>query len=155
MDTPLLLHWLLWHSLWVYGLYHTHSLASFQWSGPTDQQALCLTESCLHILKWFPYNGRGVVSALNCGNKVKNAPASVDQGSSTATLASFQALSTCNRKMLSKVQAMENWAGHGDEATATHGSCHVHNIPCRNLPTSSYPTFFASVSKQIVPTDNM
>ena len=30
---------------------HTHSLASFQWSGPSDQRALQLTENCLQIQK--------------------------------------------------------------------------------------------------------
>ena len=50
---------------WVYDLSHTHSLASFQWSGLFDQQVLYLTENYLHILNWCPYKGR-VVSAPNC-----------------------------------------------------------------------------------------
>ena len=52
------------HSLWVHDPNHIHSLASFQWSGLSDQWTLHLTKNCLHIwLKWYPYKGRGVVSA--------------------------------------------------------------------------------------------
>ena len=53
---------------------HTHSLASFQWSGLSDQQALQLTESCLQIQKWCPYKARGVVPELVCANKARNGP---------------------------------------------------------------------------------
>ena len=45
---------------------HTHSLASFQWSG-------------------CPYKARGVVPEPVCANKVRNGPASADQGFSTAS----------------------------------------------------------------------
>jgi len=43
-------------SLWVHDPNHTHSLASFQWSGLSDQRALHLTECCLQVQKWCPYN---------------------------------------------------------------------------------------------------
>ena len=43
------------HSLWVHDPNHTHSLASFQWSGLSKQWALCLTKNCLQIRKWCPY----------------------------------------------------------------------------------------------------
>ena len=49
------------HSLWVHELRHTHSLASFQWSGLSGLQTLRLTENCQQIWKWCPYGGRGVV----------------------------------------------------------------------------------------------
>ena len=38
-------------SLMVHDSNHTHSLASFQWSGLSDQRALQLTETCLQIQK--------------------------------------------------------------------------------------------------------
>ena len=105
-------------SLWVHDPNHTDSLASFQWSGLSDQQAIQLTESCLQIEKWCPYTGRGVVPEPVCANMVRNGPASADQGSSIAS----------------------------------QGSWHVHGTPCWNLPTSPYPTFFAS-TKPIFKTD--
>ena len=43
----------------VHDLEHAHSLASFQWSGPSDQRILLPTENCLQY-PW--YKGRGVVS---------------------------------------------------------------------------------------------
>ena len=49
-------------SLWVHDLNHTHSLASFQWSGLSTQRTLKMTENCLNIQKWC------------CANKVRNGP---------------------------------------------------------------------------------
>ena len=71
--------------LWVHGPNHTHSLASFQWSGLSDQRALHLTECCLQVQKWCPYKGRGVVPEPVCANKVRNGPASADQGCSISS----------------------------------------------------------------------
>ena len=76
------------HSLWHHKLNQTHSLASFQWSGLFNQQTLRLTENCLQIWKWCPYKGRGVVSAPICAKKVRNGPASADQGCSITSLGS-------------------------------------------------------------------
>ena len=73
------------HSLWVHDPNYTHSFVSFQWSGLSNQQTLRLTESCLQIWKWYPYRGRGVVSIPICANKVRNGPASTDQGHSIAS----------------------------------------------------------------------
>ena len=56
-------------SLWVHDPNHTHSLASFQWSGLSDQRALHLIECCLQVQKWCPYKGRGVVPEPICGVK--------------------------------------------------------------------------------------
>jgi len=39
-------------SLRVHVLCHAHSLASFQWSGPSDQWALLPTQNCLQCQKW-------------------------------------------------------------------------------------------------------
>ena len=62
-------------SLWVHDLNHTHSLASFQWWGPFDQQwMLHMNEHYLQIQKWLPYKGRGMVSAPICAKKVRNQP---------------------------------------------------------------------------------
>ena len=72
-------------SLRVHDPNHTHSLASFQWSGFSDQRALQLTESCLQIQKWCPYKVRGVVPEPVCANKARNGPAIADQGSSLAS----------------------------------------------------------------------
>ena len=72
-------------SLRVHDPNHTHSLASFQWSGLSDQRVLQLTESCLQIPKWCPYKARGVVPEPVCANKARNGPATADQGSSLAS----------------------------------------------------------------------
>jgi len=72
-------------SLRVHDPNHTYSLASFQWSGLSDQQALQLTESCLQIQKWCPYKVRGVVPEPACANKVRNGEAAADQGSFLAS----------------------------------------------------------------------
>ena len=64
---------------------HTHSPASFQWSGLSDKRALQLTESCLQIHKWCSYKARGVVPEPVCANKARNGPATADQGSSLAS----------------------------------------------------------------------
>ena len=45
---------------------HTHSLASLQWSGLSDQWTLLPTENGLQCLKWSPYKGRGAFSTLGC-----------------------------------------------------------------------------------------
>ena len=66
----------------VLDLDHTHSLASFQWSGLSNQQTFLSTKNCLQIWKWFPFKGRGVFSVPICANKVRNGPASSDQGHS-------------------------------------------------------------------------
>ena len=76
-------------SLWVHDLNHTHSLESFQWSGLSDHRALHLTESCLQNQKWCPYKRKGVVPEPVCANKVRNGPASADQGFSTASQGSY------------------------------------------------------------------
>ena len=78
-------------SLRVHNPNHTHSLASFQWSGLSDQQALQLTESCLQMQKWCSYKARGVVSEPICGNKARNGPATANQGSSLASQGSCHA----------------------------------------------------------------
>ena len=57
-------------SLRVHDPNHTHSLASFQWAGLSDQRVLQLTESCLQIQKWCPYKARGVVPEPVCANTV-------------------------------------------------------------------------------------
>ena len=72
-------------SLKVHYPNHTQSLANFQWSGLSDQRALQLTESRLPIQKWCPYKARGVVPEPICANKVRNGPATADQGSSLAS----------------------------------------------------------------------
>ena len=46
---------LLIHSLWIHDLGHTHSLASDQQSGPSDQRTLLWTKGCLNCQKWSPY----------------------------------------------------------------------------------------------------
>ena len=63
----------------------THSLASLQWSGFSDQQMLLPTKNCLQCQKWCPYKGRGVVSTPICAIKVRNSPASANQGLSIAS----------------------------------------------------------------------
>ena len=80
-------HWklelkLLWHHLLGF---MTHPLASFQWSGLSDQRVLQVTESCLQIQKWCSYKARGVVPEPVCANKARNGPATADQGSSLAS----------------------------------------------------------------------
>ena len=65
------------NSLGVYDLDHTHSLASFQWSGLFNQQALLLTENCLQYKKQCPYKGREVVS-MPIYDNVRNGPANAD-----------------------------------------------------------------------------
>ena len=62
-------------SLRVHDPNHTHSLASFQWSGLSDQRVLQLTESCLQIQKWYLYKVRGVVPEPVCANRARNDPA--------------------------------------------------------------------------------
>ena len=62
-------------SLRVHDPNHTHSLASFQWSGLSDQRVLQLTESCLQIQKWCLYKVRGVVPEPVCANRARNDPA--------------------------------------------------------------------------------
>ena len=42
-------------SLRVHDLCHAHSLASLQWSGPSDQWTLLPTENCLQCQKWSPW----------------------------------------------------------------------------------------------------
>ena len=70
------------HSLRVHDLNRTNSLVSFQWSGLSDQWMLLLTKNCQ---KRCLYKGRGVVSTPICANKVKNGPASANQGPFTAS----------------------------------------------------------------------
>ena len=68
-----------WEILWgVHDLDHSHSLATFQWSGLSNQQTLLVTENCLQYQKWCPYRV-GVVSIPVVANKVRNSPASIDQ----------------------------------------------------------------------------
>ena len=78
------------YSLWVHDLNHTHSLASFQWSGLFDQQTLHLTENCLQIQKWCPYTTRGEEWFLHSFviKTVRNNPASANQGCSTSSTGS-------------------------------------------------------------------
>jgi len=74
------------HSLGVYDLNHTQLLASFQWSGLSDQQMLL--QKILTVpenLKWYPYKVRGVVSTPTDANKVRNVPASGNQSCSIAS----------------------------------------------------------------------
>ena len=72
---------------------HTHSLASFQWSGLSDQRALQLTENSLLFQKWCPYKARGVVPEPVCPNK-RNGPATANHGSSLASQGSCHVHST-------------------------------------------------------------
>ena len=72
-------------SLWVHDPNHSHLLASFQWSGLSDQRTLHWTECCLQVQKWCPYKGREVVPEPVCANKVRNGPPSANQGFSTAS----------------------------------------------------------------------
>ena len=53
---------LLVHSLWVHDLGHTHSLASIQQSGPSEQSTLLWTKSCLNCQKRSPYKVKGALS---------------------------------------------------------------------------------------------
>ena len=64
----------------VHDTNYTHSLASFQWSGLSDQRMLRMTKNCLQIWKWCPYKERGVVFAPICATKMRNGPASAYQG---------------------------------------------------------------------------
>ena len=78
------------HSLWVHDFNCTHSLVSLEWSKLLDQLKPCLTENCLHAdqeMVPLHHKGRGVVSVPICANKVRNGPASADQGCSTASKA--------------------------------------------------------------------
>ena len=71
--------------LGVHDLGHTHSLASLQQSGLSDQQTLLLTESCLYSVRQeAPTNSREAVSVPICAKQERNGPASADQGFSTA-----------------------------------------------------------------------
>ena len=72
--------------------------------GLSDQCVLHLTECCLQVQKWCPYKERGVVPEPVCANKVRNGPASADQGFYTASQGS------CHLQ-------------------GTWGSCHVHSTP--------------------------
>ena len=47
------------HSLRVHDLDHTHSLASVQLSGLSNQLTLLPTENCLQYQKWCPIQGEG------------------------------------------------------------------------------------------------
>ena len=54
-------NWAKAHSLWDHDPNHTHLLASFQWSGLSDQWTLRLTENyCSQVWKWCPYRGGGM-----------------------------------------------------------------------------------------------
>ena len=58
---------LLMHSLWVHDLDHTHSLASFQWSGLSDQK------NCLQFQRCSPKKcggGGGMVSIPICAKLI-------------------------------------------------------------------------------------
>ena len=72
-------------SLWVHDLYHAHSLAILQWSGPSDQWTLLPTENCLQCQKWSPKKGRESLSTPVCVKMERNGQASDDQGFSTAS----------------------------------------------------------------------
>ena len=66
-------------------VFHMSTISQPKTTGLFNQQTLLLTENCLQYRKRFPYKGRGVVSIPICANKVRNGPASVDQGLSTAS----------------------------------------------------------------------
>ena len=86
-------------SLRVHDPNPTHSLARFQWSGLSDQPALQLTESCLQIQKWCRYKGRRVVSGPVCADRVRNGPASANQGSFIVSQGSFHAHCTLDTNL--------------------------------------------------------
>ena len=57
------------NSLGVHDFGHTQTLASFQWSGLSNQQTLLLTENCLQCQKWSTYKGTGAVSMPICAKR--------------------------------------------------------------------------------------
>ena len=81
------------HSLWVLDLGHTHSLASVQLSGPSDQRTLLRTKSCLKCQKWSPYKVKGASSMPICARKQTNGPPSMDQCFPTGSCNGRHALS--------------------------------------------------------------
>ena len=118
---------LLTHSLWLHDPGHTHSLASIQWSGPSDQRTLFRIKSCLKCQKWSPYKVKGVFSTTVCARKQTNGPPGIDQGFST---------SSCNRC-------------HALSARAVHPPTST----CPTLSASAEPIF--KMDCLIAPTDNM
>ena len=83
---------LLIHLLWVHDLGHTHSLASIQQSGPSDQRALLWTKGCLNCQKWSPYKVKGAFSTPICARKPTNGPPVIDQRFSTGSCNRHHAL---------------------------------------------------------------
>ena len=81
------------HSLWVLDFGHTHSLASVQLSGPSNQRMLLQTKSCLKCQKWSPYKVKGVFSTPICARKQTNGLPGMDQGFSTGSCNGRHALS--------------------------------------------------------------
>ena len=76
---------LLTHSLWVHNIGHTHSLASIQESGLSDQRTLLQTKSCLKCQRWSPYKVKEAFSTPICARKQTNGSPSIDQGFSTGS----------------------------------------------------------------------
>ena len=76
---------LLIHSLRVYYLGHTHSLASVQQSGPSDQRTFLWTKGCLNCQKWSPYKVKAAFSTLIRARKQTNCPPGIIDHA-TATL---------------------------------------------------------------------
>ena len=58
-------------SLRVHDICHVYSLASLQWSGPSDQWMLLPTQSCLQCQKMSPQRGRRALSTPVCVKKEK------------------------------------------------------------------------------------
>ena len=81
------------HSLWLHDLGHTHSLASVQCSGPSDQRTLLRTTKCLNCQKWNLYKMKGAFSTPICARKQTNGPPVIDQSFSTGSCNRHHALS--------------------------------------------------------------
>ena len=121
----------------------------------SNQRALQLTESCLQIQKWCPYKARGVVPEPVCANKVRNGPATANQGSSLASQGSCHVHGTPGwTHPPPPIPPFLLWSSH---CRPRLFSSQPRQLPCAwqsgvNPPTSPYPAFFAS-EKPIVKTD--
>ena len=84
------------NSLRVHDLGRTHSLASLQWSGLSNQQTLLLTENAYNDRNGAPKKGRWAVSTPVCAKRERNGPASADQGLSIASQDSHMCMACHN-----------------------------------------------------------
>ena len=71
--------------VWVYDLCHTHSLASLQWPGLSDQWTLLPTEPVYSVRKGAPAKPTEEPFYSCLCQKERHGTASADQGISTAT----------------------------------------------------------------------